>query len=524
MDKPVIERAVQQIIEAIGEDPGREGLLGTPRRIAEMYEELFAGLKEDPRELLEVGFDDEDHHEMVIVKDIPFYSMCVPSNQLVDAVGGKKRAADVVVGDWLYTLDHGEVRTTRVVAVSRRPARELVRITPIDSTPFFVTPEHPIMTLDGWRPAGELTDNDRVEWTHPRQFVRRRDPVVEGYDLGYALGAVAADASIQDGRRISLCVRDREYARRFARSFGHAFGRIPEIDPVKVPSGFSGRPVQMYRVRVVSSYIAGLMLNWFRCEGPTKETRRVRLPRGVLRSRDMTQGFLDGYVDGDGSVLPRPGRMIIPSNRRFLRELGGVAGSRPSPTGDGPLRLSVSDRWHRPGWFGRRGFMPVSEAYDVRDSRWVKIAKVERAYADGTKPYAVYTFTCDPYPTFSISGVLTHNCEHHFLPFHGVAHVGYIPQGRILGVSKVARLVEILARRPQVQERLTTQIADFLCQGGLNAAGAGVVIEAEHLCVTMRGIKKPGSKVVTSATRGVFREDARTRAEFFSIVEGYRSS
>jgi len=114
-------------------------------------------------------------------------------------------------------------------------------------------------------------------------------------------------------------------------------------------------------------------------------------------------------------------------------------------------------------------------------------------------------------------------CEHHFLPFHGVAHVGYIPQGRILGVSKVARLVEILARRPQVQERLTTQIADFLCQGGLGAAGAGVVIEAEHLCMTARGIKKPGSKVVTSATRGLFREDPRTRAEFFSIVEGKRA-
>lgn len=111
-------------------------------------------------------------------------------------------------------------------------------------------------------------------------------------------------------------------------------------------------------------------------------------------------------------------------------------------------------------------------------------------------------------------------CEHHFMPFHGVAHVGYIPVGRILGVSKVARLVEILARRPQVQERLTTQVADFLCEGGLGALGAGVVIEAEHLCMTMRGIKKPGSKVVTSATRGTFRDDPRTRAEFLSIIGG----
>ncbi|HXF81810.1 MAG TPA: GTP cyclohydrolase I FolE [bacterium] len=113
-------------------------------------------------------------------------------------------------------------------------------------------------------------------------------------------------------------------------------------------------------------------------------------------------------------------------------------------------------------------------------------------------------------------------CEHHFLPFHGVAHVGYIPQGRILGISKVARLVDMLARRPQVQERLTSQVADFLCEGGLKARGAAVVVEAEHLCMTMRGIKKPGSRVITSATRGIFREDARTRAEFFAIVEGKR--
>jgi GTP cyclohydrolase I len=113
-------------------------------------------------------------------------------------------------------------------------------------------------------------------------------------------------------------------------------------------------------------------------------------------------------------------------------------------------------------------------------------------------------------------------CEHHLLPFHGVAHVGYIPRGRILGISKVARLVEMLARRPQVQERLTSQVADFLCEGGLNAEGAAVVIEAEHLCLTMRGAKKPGSKIVTSATRGIFREDPRTRAEFFAIIEGKR--
>jgi GTP cyclohydrolase IA len=108
-------------------------------------------------------------------------------------------------------------------------------------------------------------------------------------------------------------------------------------------------------------------------------------------------------------------------------------------------------------------------------------------------------------------------CEHHFLPMDGVAHVGYIPNGRIVGISKIARVLEVLARRPQVQERLTSQMADLLMEG-LKPRGAGVVIEATHLCMTMRGVRKPGSRVVTSATRGIFRENPSTRAEFMSLI------
>ena len=109
-------------------------------------------------------------------------------------------------------------------------------------------------------------------------------------------------------------------------------------------------------------------------------------------------------------------------------------------------------------------------------------------------------------------------CEHHLLPFYGVAHVGYIPNGRVVGASKIARVVEILAKRPQLQERLTSQIADTLVES-LRPEGVAVVIQAEHLCMTMRGIKKPGSNVITSATRGLFRKRAVTRSEFLSLVQ-----
>ncbi len=113
-------------------------------------------------------------------------------------------------------------------------------------------------------------------------------------------------------------------------------------------------------------------------------------------------------------------------------------------------------------------------------------------------------------------------CEHHLVPFTGVAHVGYIPNddGRITGLSKLARLVDMYARRPQVQERLTTQIADSLMEI-LEARGAIVVIEAEHLCMTMRGVKKPGSKTVTSAVRGMM-HNAATRSEAMSLIMSSR--
>lgn len=111
-------------------------------------------------------------------------------------------------------------------------------------------------------------------------------------------------------------------------------------------------------------------------------------------------------------------------------------------------------------------------------------------------------------------------CEHHLVPFHGSAHVGYIPSadGRVTGLSKLARLVEIFARRPQVQERLTTQIVDALMEH-LEPKGAIVVIECEHMCMSMRGVRKPGAKTVTSAVRGQIRETA-TRAEAMSLILG----
>ena len=110
-------------------------------------------------------------------------------------------------------------------------------------------------------------------------------------------------------------------------------------------------------------------------------------------------------------------------------------------------------------------------------------------------------------------------CEHHFVPFHGAAHVAYIPKGRVTGLSKLARLVDGFARRPQMQERLTAQVADALADR-LQPLGVMVVVEAEHLCMSMRGVKKPGATTVTSAVRGIMESQPATRAEAMSLLFG----
>jgi len=113
-------------------------------------------------------------------------------------------------------------------------------------------------------------------------------------------------------------------------------------------------------------------------------------------------------------------------------------------------------------------------------------------------------------------------CEHHLLPFMGHAHIGYIPDGRVVGLSKLARLVEVVSHRPQVQERMTETIADLLVED-LGAKGVAVVVEAAHTCMTIRGVRKPGSVCVTSAMKGLFRSNVSSRAEVMSLIFGSRT-
>jgi GTP cyclohydrolase I len=153
--------------------------------------------------------------------------------------------------------------------------------------------------------------------------------------------------------------------------------------------------------------------------------------------------------------------------------------------------------------------------------------RIAQTYAEllSPAPFAPTTFPNDGgYDELVVvTGIPFHSlCEHHLLPFTGVAHVAYLPGDRIIGLSKLARVVESFARSLQVQERLTTQVAGWLDEH-LRPKGVGVVLEAEHLCMSLRGVQKPGSRTVTSALLGHLRDDPRTRQEFLSLTRGDRS-
>jgi GTP cyclohydrolase IA len=181
--------------------------------------------------------------------------------------------------------------------------------------------------------------------------------------------------------------------------------------------------------------------------------------------------------------------------------------------------------------------LPAAEraAWDLLDALGVDLTdesvrdtprRMARMYAEllTPQPFNPTTFPNDGgYDELVVAtGIPFHSmCEHHLLPFVGVAHVGYLPGERIIGLSKLARVVELFARDLQVQERLTTQVAGWL-DDHLQPKGVGVVLEAEHLCMSLRGVQKPGARTVTSALHGLVRDDLRTRQEFLALTAGHR--
>jgi GTP cyclohydrolase I len=518
----MIAKLVEQLLKELGEDAQREGLMRTPERVEKALRYLTSGYQTNVNDVLNGALFVEEYDEMVVVKDVDFFSLCVPSKQIVNAVAGAKPAREVEVGDRLWTLDRGYLKETTVTRVLSRKTRELVEARTTAGR-FRVTPDHPVMTESGWKEVEHLEPGTSIEWINPKSLCRRPAEAKPGYAAGYVLGAVAADGSIQEGRRTCLVVKREVFARKYSEMLAEAFPPAASaVERVSVPSSFLGREVPMFRVRIVSRSIGEKLCRWLGVSenGSRSKTKLFQFPRVVTSSREMMQGFLDGYGDGDGYSAGKA-RFIVSANRGFLTALAQYLETPLADTGtEGCARVYVSPRWHQAGWYGKHGFRQQSDFYVPVDSTYSTVIDVRRV-PPAKKPYTVYSFKCEPYPTFLIGGHLTHNCEHHLLPFFGKAHVAYMPDKKILGLSKIPRLVEMFSRRLQVQERLTTQIASTLNEA-LQPKGVAVVVEAIHLCMLMRGVEKQNSKAVTSAMLGSFRSSPETRAEFMELIKSGR--
>jgi GTP cyclohydrolase IA len=214
--------------------------------------------------------------------------------------------------------------------------------------------------------------------------------------------------------------------------------------------------------------------------------------RQIVDEIETEIGESDIAADGIAATLPRHGSAEDGRVEAAVREILTEIGEDPDRQG----LLGTPERVHRM-------YTELTAGYHVDPDRLINGAIFD-------VPYSEMVVVKD-IPFYSL-------CEHHLLPFFGRAAVAYIPQGRVLGLSKIPRIVETYARRLQIQERLTQQIADFL-QDRLDPKGVGVVIEATHLCAVMRGVRKPGTVMTTSAVLGLFRSRDNTRAEFFAHLE-----
>lgn len=518
------EEAIRQFLKYMGHDINREGLKETPRRYVKFMEEFCT-----PPEFKFTTFTNEKVDQMIIQKNIPFFSLCVWSNQFINTVNGSRPASSVKEGDELWTLDNGQVKKTKVTNITRRKTLELVEVK-TEKGKFIVTPDHPVATPQGWVEAKDLMGKE-VEWTPSSKLCRDHYIPKISYDLGYVIGAICSDGCVDTKRStIVLAVTEKWFADKFCRSIKKVFGLEAKRHIRKTPSGRFKNPkynkptiVTEHQVVICSSYLADLFAFYV---GGDPHHMRQKFPRVVLGSEKCMQGFIDAYVDGDGTP-EKTGSIVTSGNKQFLQDFAQAVDAKfkgtPSYAGGyGPqYELYISDKWAKKGWHLKHGFEQESHRTTLLESRFVKVLNVKRIKQnkDAKKKFWVYSFKCKPYPTFLITGHLTHNCEHHLAPFFGTAAIAYIPnKNKIVGISKLARTLDLYSRRPQNQERIGTQVAERL-QKELSPKGVAVVIKARHLCVEMRGVEKHDTWTITSAQTGCFKKELNARQEFLKLIE-----
>lgn len=456
---------VLRMLQAIGEDSSRQGLLETPDRVVKAWHHWFGGYQQNPADVLKT-FEDgaEKYDELVLVKNIPVYSHCVVGSTFVETPRGRIPIQDLQHLDWIYTVDPKttELRLTRChhPRITQKNAK-LVRVY-TDNDTVICTPDHRFLTTDGvWIEAQHLTNGIRL------------CSLYRGY--------------LKAGTKNAVSYYPTLIASRYTR---HAEGLLIE-GPISAGTGVITE--HRFIASVMGYELAGERVSVVHHDD---ECIWNNTPENVQMLSISEHNKIHQRIKKLANNAVRKAGAAAASGRPEVRE------KRSKSVKAYWDSLSQEERDYKA--------MQTSEGRLLKNHLVLGVDSVDRRED-------VWCMTVPGTHTFFANGMAVHNCEHHLAPFFGVAHVGYIADGKIVGLSKLSRLVDVFAHRLQVQERLTSQIAEAL-NDVLHPIGVGVVLECRHLCMESRGIKRAGSETTTSRMLGALKENASSRAEFLALI------
>lgn len=454
------ESLIRALLRAVVPDPEREGLQDTPKRFMAAMNFWTSGYGQRPEDVLKT-FEDgaEGYNGLVFQGGIPIYSLCVVGSTFVETPRGRIPIKHLRTGDWVYTVDPGTLELGLVQCVNPRMTRasaQLVRVY-TDNDTLLCTPDHRILVYGkGWVEAQNLTNGDRIVSLY------RGVHWQENYSTAY----------------VQLLTR------KFSRK-----DKTPHLNILG-----QSWPVSEHR------FVAKILGS----ERALQQHFVVHHKDEVSWNNDPSN--IEPLSTGEHNKAHRRTEKLVDSPTRKQR--AAEASGRP----DVRMKRAQSVKQH---WANMSPDEYNERIQSMRNAR----SRNHFVYGVEHTPWRedVWCMDIPGTQTFFANGMAVHNCEHHMAPFFGVAHIGYIPHRRIVGLSKLARVADIYARRLQVQERLGVQICNALGEH-LQPRAVGVVLQCRHLCMESRGVQKHGTVTTTSALRGEFMTEPETRAEFMSFV------
>ena len=522
-----IEEHLESIMKLLEIDK-TESNKNTPHRVAKMWvKELF--VNRNNRNISDLDrqittFPNIYGNDVVIMRGIKFNSMCFTSKTPIKVKGGTKYIRDIKEGDIVLTIsDKGEVVEAPVTNVMKRVVNDTLIVHTANGKHLRCTPNHPFYVVDkGWVNAEDLEPNDPLVCLNKGDDLNKSSTwdftVKEGYSFGYVLGAIASDGSTWRNQT-RLEVNDEFFANEFCTHLKEAFNIEAIVTKSKYSSGFTPNKYEHRNlVRIVSGYFVDYLRRVF--DGSTG-SKDFCFPKIVLNSYESFRGFIHGYYMGDGTSYKGKYVRIISANKDFSYTLANILrttidyrqGVYIIPI---PLHLfGLNKRQKYEKDFMNRFCNEIMNKEKVNINPLISTTSVLSIEELPPHEVTVYNFEVENHHTYLAGDILVHNCEHHWLPFSGEVTVAYVPDKKIIGLSKIPRIVKYFSKKPTLQEKLGKEILDYL-NFAVKPIVAKVVIKSTHSCVKCRGAE---SDCETVTQVSIVREDISKEAALNFLTE-----